>query len=171
MTNKTKKNDALRKELGLIVADSSNILQVESKITETLRRIKTSPEEKIGYISAILSSDGPKHIQTNIKILDKYTEFYRDILQFPVFSSSDIFIGKHVEKFKLTGKEWISFWNNVLKFGQVTDIFMTPRWEESIGAKEEHKTAKELGLNIHYDHKNVDLIRTLRNMRRDLDLE
>lgn len=30
-----------------------------------------------------------------------------------------------------------------------TDIFMTPRWEQSVGATDEHKTATKLGITIH----------------------
>lgn len=32
----------------------------------------------------------------------------------------------------------------------MTDIFMAPDWEKSIGAADEYETANGLGLTIHY---------------------
>lgn len=36
-----------------------------------------------------------------------------------------------------------------------TDIFMTPRWEQSGGAADEHDTALALKLRIHYLEENT----------------
>ena len=50
-------------------------------------------------------------------------------------------------------KAFIAFWREVLELGKVTDIFMTPRWEQSEGATDEYNTAQRLGIQIHIvDH-------------------
>lgn len=74
-----------------------------------------------------------------------------------MFSAIDVFsseIYERLAEWKLPFNEREvkarSFWRKILKSGHVTDIFMTPRWEKSKGATDEHKTAKEIGLKIHY---------------------
>ncbi len=37
-----------------------------------------------------------------------------------------------------------------MECGYITDIFMTPRWEHSEGARDEHKNAIKAGMTIHY---------------------
>ena len=162
-------NNELKETLRTIISSTTKISSVEAQVITTLEKVKRTGINNIGYISGVISSDGVKYIPANVKVLDMYTEFYRAYTPFPVFSSSDIFYGRYTEKFNLTQSEWFSFWNNILKSKTITDVFMTPRWEVSKGAIEEHKTAKELSLKIHYHHKHVDLNRILRNIRRDLE--
>lgn len=162
-------DNELKETLKAVVSSTTKICSVEVQVINALKKVKRNGIKNIGYVSGIISSDGVKHIPVNVKALEMYTEFYRSYVQFPVFSSSDIFYGKYIEKFNLNQSEWFSFWNNILKSETITDVFMTPRWEVSKGALEEYKTAKALSLNIHYHHKHVDLNRILRNIRRDLE--
>ncbi len=162
-------NNELKEMLRTIISSTTKISSVETQVITALEKVKMVGIKNIGYVSGVISSDGVKHIPANVKVLEMYTEFYRSYTPFPVFSSSDIFHGRYVEKFNLTQSEWVGFWNNILKSETITDVFMTPRWEVSNGATEEHKTAKALNLNIHYHHKHVDLNRILRNIRRDLE--
>lgn len=50
----------------------------------------------------------------------------------------------------------MKFWRDILESGHVTDIFMTPRWEQSKGAIDEHEAAKQLGIKIHYMNNSKD---------------
>ncbi len=112
---------------------------------------------RIGYVAGIITSDGPEYFQANRKRLADYVKKLRKIHKFPMFSAIDVFSSEVYERLK----EWKlpfaeremkvrSFWRKILKSGHVTDIFMTPRWEKSKGASDEHRTAKKIGLKIHY---------------------
>ncbi len=109
--------------------------------------------KRLGYVSGIISSDGPKNIARNVKKLEEYTERLREKNNFPIFSAADIF---YSELFlRINGKDlkdhhFLKFWREILESGYVTDIFMTPGWERSIGAKDEHETARKMGIKIHY---------------------
>ena len=111
---------------------------------------------RIGYVAGILNSDGPKHFENNRKKLADYTEKLRKMHKFPIFSVIDVFsdeIYNRLEEWRLPfEKREIKarfFWREILASGHVTDIFMTPRWEKSKGATDEHETAKRIGLTIH----------------------
>lgn len=74
---------------------------------------------------------------------------------FPIFSPTDVFDQKLFEQInahQLTGEDFMVFWRAILRTDEryITDIFMTPRWQQSIGAVEEHQIAQELGMNICY---------------------
>lgn len=112
---------------------------------------------RIGYVAGILNSDGPKHFEDNRKKLADYAEKLRKIHRFPIFSGVDIFSNEvygRLEEWRLSFEERETkarlFWREILESRYVTDIFMTPRWEKSKGATDEHKTAKKIGLTIHY---------------------
>ena len=51
---------------------------------------------------------------------------------------------------ELREHHFVQFWKMILKSGHITDIFMTPRWEISRGAKVEYITAKKLKIKIHF---------------------
>lgn len=108
-------------------------------------------------MAGILTSDGAEYFEINRKRLADYVKKLRKIHKFPIFSAVDVFSSEVYERLK----EWRlpfnerevkvrSFWRKILKSGHVTDVFMTPRFEKSKGAQDEHKTAKEFGLKIHY---------------------
>lgn len=112
---------------------------------------------RIGYVAGIINSDGPKYFEINRNKLAAHTEKLRRIHRFPIFSAVDVFsdnICAQLEEMELSfekrEEKVRKFWCKILKSGHVTDIFMTPRWEKSKGASDEHKTAKQIGLRIHY---------------------
>lgn len=119
-----------------------------------LEKLTLEGKKRIGYVSGIISSDGPDKIQENIERLKSFTDSVRSTHQFPVFSATDIFTEQIYEacnnERKITQSEFIDFWRELLKSKLITDIFMTPRWDESEGATDEHLVAEQLGLNIHY---------------------
>ncbi len=116
---------------------------------------------RIGYVSGIITSDSREYVALNRSRLEGYTEYLRANSEFPVFSSNDIF-GSEIEDRlgENDEKKWHLFWRDVLTMGNVTDIFMTPRWKSSAGAKDEHETAKRIGIEIHYmeDHPELNSI-------------
>jgi hypothetical protein len=75
-----------------------------------------------------------------------------------IFSSVDLFYGNEfynqIEDTRLPYKErrtaFIGFYREILQNSFITDIFMTPRWQKSEGATDEHETAKKQKLTIHY---------------------
>lgn len=113
--------------------------------------------EKIGYVAGIITSDGREYFAANRKRLADYVKKLREIHKFPMFSAVDVFSSEVYERlgeWKLPFREREIkaryFWRKILKSGHITDIFMTPRWEKSKGASNEHETAKKIGLRIHY---------------------
>ncbi len=108
---------------------------------------------RIGYVAGIVNSDGPELREINIQRLILFTEKAEEKFKMPTFSAADIFpevIFKKITKTKFDPEDFINFWKDIFNSGYITDIFMTPRWQESYGASDEHRMAKELGLNIHY---------------------
>lgn len=134
-----------------VVGSFGELLPAVRGVLETVR---SEGIKRIGYVSGIISSDGPDKIQENIERLKKYTDFVRASHKFPVFSATDIFTKQVYEvcnrEREILNSEFIEFWRNLLETGFVTDLFMTPRWDESEGATDEHLIAEHLGLNIHY---------------------
>ncbi len=108
-------------------------------------------------MAGIINSDGPKYFERNRKRLVNHAAKLRKLHDFPMFTAVDVFppeIYNNLKEWKLSFEEREAkvrnFWQKILKSGHVTDVFMTPRWEKSKGAQDEHKTAKRLGLTIHY---------------------
>lgn len=119
-------------------------------------------QKRIGIVSGIVSSDGDENIEKNVRRLDKFTVAVRKKIGIPTFSTADVF-GKEmynkIEEFRiekeLREQRFRRFWEIVLQSGHITDIFMTPGWERSTGATEEHKIAKKLGIKVHYINKSI----------------
>lgn len=108
---------------------------------------------QIGYVSGIITSEGPENIPKNILRLEKFTQNIRDKSNFPVFSATDIFDDELFARLSLTGAknaDYEVFWRQILGSGFVTHMFMTPRWEISHGAQDEHQVAKNLNMEIIY---------------------
>ncbi|MBU1085799.1 MAG: DUF4406 domain-containing protein [Candidatus Beckwithbacteria bacterium] len=69
------------------------------------------------------------------------------------FSSADIFtneVRERINSTEISHPQWMEYWETILKANLITDLFLTPGWERSTGTKDEHRTAEEMGLAIHY---------------------
>ncbi len=117
---------------------------------------KNSTEQRLGFVSGIITSDGDGNMSKNIERLKQHTKEIRDMYDFPIFSSVDVFgngIYDQIEESKfereLREHHFVQFWKMILETGHITDIFMTPRWEKSRGAKVEYTTAKKFKIKIH----------------------
>ncbi len=108
---------------------------------------------RLGYVSGIVSSDGPEKITRNLERLSIYSIKVGHKYKFPVFSSGDIFGPELMARVLKDGPDeraFQKFWREILETGFISDIFMTPEWERSVGAADEHEIAKKLKLQIHY---------------------
>jgi len=122
---------------------------VHSALIPILTRAKTGT--RLGYCAGLVSSEGSEHVTKNFERLVRFARHLEQLHGFAVFSSGDIFRPEVLEIVKHSPEhDFYQFWRNVLSSGLVTDVFMTPRWERSRGAMDEHETAKKLGIAIYY---------------------
>lgn len=147
----------MEKKIGAVLKNAKNLVHVRTELFKLFKATKNGAETKIGYVAGIINSDGPKYFQRNRKRLVNHAAKLRKQHKFPMFTAVDVFpekIYKNLEEWKLSFEKREAkvrnFWRKILKSGHVTDIFMTPRFEKSKGATDEHKTAKKVGLKIHY---------------------
>ncbi len=147
-------NDRFYKE----IKDSTTLTHVAEGLIKVFKEVRTAEKsEKLGYVSGIITSDGNKKIKDNMNRLEKYTIALRNKLSFPVFSGVDVFEDRVYSKLEerefareMRQNHFIEFWRKVLRSGHITDIFMTPRWEESEGARDEMDIAKKQKIEIHF---------------------
>lgn len=147
----------MKAEIYQAINHSTNLVHVQEGMFEVFKTIKEAePNQRIGYVSGLISSEGPENIPKNMKRLEAYTELIRKQYDFPIFSATDVFgngMHEQVEEFhfekELQQKHFMDFWDAVLGTGHVTDIFMTPRWEVSTGAKDEFRIAQAMGMKIY----------------------
>jgi hypothetical protein len=140
------------------IKHATRLSHVEAGLINVLHTVKkTGNHKKLGYVSGIITSDGPDKTEENIKILEKYTLAVRNRVDFPIFSGVDVFDDRIYGQLEETEFEremqqnhFIKFWRNILRSGHITDIFMTPRWDESEGAKDEFDVANEQKIEVHY---------------------
>jgi hypothetical protein len=140
-----------------IIFQKTKTITTFEELTEVIIIILKDSHQKannqLGYVSGIITSDGPDYIKRNFKVLEKYTEKLRQTKNYPIFSATDIFHTELLSRLNggiLVDHHFLKFWREVLESGYVTDIYMTPGWERSVGAKDEYETAKNRSLKIHY---------------------
>lgn len=120
------------------------------------------PGQQIGLVSGIISSEGDENILQNIAELIRWRNTIAEALQsrtiqLPTLVSPFIFTELAYEQmgaFSLPrdAREALfqQFYRQFLASGLVSDIFMTPGYERSVGALDELATAEALGLRIHF---------------------
>lgn len=138
-----------RRILGAI--QQANVLEeVQTAISDVLQELSGG---RIGYVSGIVTSDGAGKVEENLQRLKDFARKMRERFGFPIFSPSDVFpkdILGRIQENGATNNDFVEFWRALLNSGHITDIFMTPRWQESHGATDEHQIAQEKGLKVHY---------------------
>lgn len=138
--------------------NAKNLNEVKEQFLEFLQEIKKQEKHlQIGYVAGILYSDGPEYFERNRQLLKKRTEIIRKNQNFPIFSAYDIFhwgLYDQIEERNFPDSKrraaFIQFWRDIVGSSLVTDVFMTPRWEFSEGARDEHETAQKFNLTVHY---------------------
>ena len=134
-----------------------NAVSFEDVLAITLKHVNelkaANPAVRIGYVSGKVTADGADRIIDNLIRLHKFTEQLEQVHGSHIFSAADVFNDDVYWKINLPRPihetEFYDFWKKVVSSG-VTDIYMTPEWEKSTGAKDEHEAAKDLNITIHY---------------------
>lgn len=149
----------LMKELFFeVVADKETLEEIYAEVVDIFRSINRGKSGRIGYVSGIIGSDGPEHVDRNFERLAAYTQHLKKLHEFPVFSATEIFTPLLLDSLRqngASGDHFITFWRSVLGSGHVTDVFLTPRWQASVGANDEYEIARKLGLRLHYVDDNL----------------
>ena|SRR3990167_7444686 len=132
----------------------SNLDEIHRIVEAKIRELKVSHNtKKIGYVAGKVTADGPTRVLENLERLNKFALFVSTEHDILVFSAAQIFNTEVYWKLNLPGPEheegFYKFWRKILKSG-VTDVFMSPEWETSLGASDEFRAAKEMGLAIHF---------------------
>ncbi|PIR96939.1 MAG: hypothetical protein COT91_04135 [Candidatus Doudnabacteria bacterium CG10_big_fil_rev_8_21_14_0_10_41_10] len=132
--------------------DLETLEEIQEALLAELAKARES-HDRAGYVAGLISSQGYDKIDENLKILLDHTQALRLEHQFPVFSAPEVYVDGTLHRLIEKGygqKDFFGFWRDVLGSGHITDLFMAPNWESSFGARDEHETAKSLGIRIHY---------------------
>lgn len=145
----------MKEKIAAAVKEANSLDQVKSALFTVFKEYRKMGHTRIGYVSGIITSEGPENIDRNVKRLDEFTEHVRKTQTFPIFSSTDVFdtaLFARIGIPTIKATNWEDFWAEILGHEErfITDIFMTPKWEKSRGATDEHRVAKEVGMNIVY---------------------
>jgi hypothetical protein len=122
----------------------------------------SSKEGKFAFVSGMISAEGPEFVHRNMAVLADFTDQVRMGSAAPVMSASDVFHESLLGRYRDVGKEgWAIFWRKVLASG-VGTLIMTPRWESSFEAKDEHGFALKNRITVEYRHGDPVLLGILR---------
>lgn len=138
------------------IKHSTSLKHVHIGLVKVIKAINERfPKQRLGFVAGIITSDGDENMSRNIERLKQYAEEIRGRYDFPIFSSVDVFgngIYNQVEESKfereLREHHFVQFWTMILETGHITDIFMTPRWDKSRGAKIEHEVAQKIKIHM-----------------------
>jgi len=108
---------------------------------------------QVGYVSGPINSKENKKINENLQSLKKMAEKLSLRFDYPIYSAPD-FISSNLY-WRINGsiimsKDWESFWGDLLRSGNITDVFMMPRWKTSQGAKKEYRVAIQKRIHIYF---------------------
>lgn len=134
------------------ISRAENLEQIYREVVSLLATINRH-RGRVGYVAGIITSDGAQHIDRNLRLLSNHTQTLDAQHNFPIISAPlifDKFLIARLEGQGAKNEDFMHFWRSILASGHITDIFFTPRWQESAGAQDEFETAKRLGLRIHY---------------------
>lgn len=119
----------------------------------SLERLKKANEDsengKVGFVSGKIMADGFVFSFKNLAEIAKHERKIRKSEHIPIFSATDFLLNELVNtvfRGKASGDE---YWRDIIESGYITDIYMTPGWEKSNGAKSEFDSAKKKNLKIH----------------------
>lgn len=140
------------------IREATSLSEVQEGLVRVFRTVKEAePNQRIGIVSGIITSEGDEFMERNIKRLHLYTAHLSQQHDFPLFSSVDVFgngLYTQIKEFslerELREKHFVDFWRGVFRSGHLTNVFMTPRWEISSGARDEHAISVEEQIAIHY---------------------
>ncbi len=133
-----------------------------SAVCEVVRFV-VSREGKFTFVSGLISADGPQFIDRNMAVLTDFTDHIRKDSTAPVMSATDVFHRSLLDLYRTESRDgWAVFWRKVLRSG-ISTLIMTPRWEDSYGAKDEHGFALQTGIQIEYRQYSPELLEILKS--------
>lgn len=110
------------------------------------------------FVSGSVFSDGEDRVADNIARLRRFTDHVAESLGQTAFSWVDVIYDSDLYgtldiyhlPYQTRLERVMGFWRTILSSGHVTEVCMTPGWERSTGAQDEHRTAQQHALTIHY---------------------
>ncbi|MDP3725345.1 MAG: hypothetical protein Q8R20_02665 [Nanoarchaeota archaeon] len=140
----------LRDAAGLV----RNFEDAYGHIIHILRKFRSEYNyPRIGYVSGVLTSDGPGRVLQNREELIRLAGVLQEMHHFPIFTLQDAFTPETLRRLKDAGHtshHYTDFAGEILKSGFITDVFFAPRWENSQTARSEQTLAERFGLRINY---------------------
>ncbi|MDO8618487.1 MAG: DUF4406 domain-containing protein [Candidatus Daviesbacteria bacterium] len=139
--------------IGKAVANADSLDEVFDSLISLLADIKDESGSGVAYVAGIVNSDGSEFRDRNIERLQSFTTKIGEKYGLVTFSAADLFPRDVFTKVTRNGfnpEEFKSGWKRVFSSGYIEQVFMTPRWEVSDGATDEHNVATQLGLVINY---------------------
>lgn len=145
------------------IKHATKLSHVAEGLAKAFETVKSSSEnERIGYVSGVITSDGDENMHSNIAILERYTRALHKKEGIPMFFSFDVFgngVYSKIEEAQfereLREEHFRKFWKMIIGSGHITDMYMTPGWDRSRGANEEYDVAKKLGIKIHFVDESI----------------
>ena len=140
----------LRDAAGLI----RNFEDAYGHVVHVLRKFRQEYHyPQIGYVSGVLTSDGPYRVLDNREELIRLAGVLQEMHHFPIFTLQDAFTPETLRRLKEAGhtsRHYTDLATQVLQSGHITDVFFAPRWEDSSAARMERDAAERFGLRINY---------------------
>jgi hypothetical protein len=154
--------EALKKMFNEATSRANSHMQVCAAVCEVVSFV-ASKEGRFAFVSGVISAEGREFIGRNMAVLSDFTDHARANFAVPVMSAADVFHAGLLGKYRDAGLEgWALFWRKVLASG-VGTLIMTPKWEISYGARDEHNFALSRGgIVVDYRHDDPGFIGILR---------
>ncbi len=155
----------MKSDLVHVLEKVQNVDEVRAAVLTLLKEMREVRKfDRIGFVSGIIFSEGIQFKKRNLNRLSAYTQKLQKTNEYPIFSAVDIFYNGLFERLpesKLPEIKrrpiFFAFWKNIMESGYITDLFMTPRWEKSQGARDEIDKGKKIGMTIHYVEEDPDI--------------
>lgn len=147
-------NESMRNHLRDAAGLIRNFDDAHGHVVHVLRTFRNEYHySRIGYVSGVLTSDGPHRVLDNREELIRLAGVLQEMHHFPIFTLQDVFTPETLRRLKEAGhtsRHYTDLAAQVLQSGHITDVFFAPRWEGSQTALFEHDIADRFGLRINY---------------------
>ena len=110
-------------------------------------------DKKIIFVTGVITSDGPEHVEENRKKLFTATECIRSKTDGFVFCWEHIFtdgVKARINYNEIPYEDFLVCSKDIIESCVLTDVYMTYGWERSTGARLEHDTALTKKIPVHY---------------------
>ncbi|MEA3355622.1 MAG: hypothetical protein U9Q63_04040 [Patescibacteria group bacterium] len=145
---------AFIKKFQQAIKDTISLSEIrETLVTNLAKFVEETQPQKVGFVAGAITAPTIEEINQNRARLVRFASHLNK--QHPdcfFFSSADIFtdnVRERINSSQVSHEQWMDYWRTILNANLITDLFLTPGWKKSAGTRDEHKTAKTIGLNIH----------------------